>query len=204
MLTERQEEILDFIRQFQQEHALPPSTRDIQRHFGFSSQTTVMGHLQALAAKGQLGKLADRKWGLKASEVQSQLFALPVYGAIPAGLPAMQEQAVEETILVDPGLFGIRRARLPHCWMLRVQGDSMVDAHIVEGDLVLLEPGEKEPKVTALNSGPRYATGKKGSYSAVESFLYTRPLASYGAIALSLLAFVAALYYIIRRRRAKK
>jgi len=61
-----------------------------------------------------------------------------------------------------------------------------------------------EPKVTSLNSGPRYATGKKGSYSAVESFLYTRPLAYYGAIALSLLAFVAALYYVIRRRRAKK
>ena len=73
-----------------------------------------------------------------------------------------------------------------------------------KGDLVLLEPGDKEPKVTSLNSGPRYATGKKGSYSAVESFLYTRPLAYYGAIALSLLAFVAALYYVIRRRRAKK
>jgi repressor LexA len=145
MLTERQEEILDFIRQFQQEHALPPSTRDIQRHFGFSSQTTVMGHLQALAAKGQLGKLADRKWGLKASEVQSQLFALPVYGAIPAGLPAMQEQTVEETLQVNPAIFGIRRPKPHQCWALRVTGDSMVDAHIVEGDLVVLERREPRP-----------------------------------------------------------
>lgn len=145
MLTERQEEILDFIRQFQQEHALPPSTRDIQRHFGFSSQTTVMGHLQALAAKGQLGKLADRKWGLKASEVQSQLFALPVYGAIPAGLPAMQEQAVEETLQVNPAIFGIRRPKPHQCWALRVTGDSMIDAHILDGDLVVLERREPRP-----------------------------------------------------------
>jgi repressor LexA len=144
MLTERQEEILEFIRHFQQEHSLPPSTRDIQRHFGFSSQTTVMGHLQALAAKGHLGKLADRKWGLKASEVQGQLFALPVYGAIPAGLPAMQEQSVEETLQVDPTIFGIRRPKPHQYWALRVTGDSMVDAHILDGDLVVLE--RREPK----------------------------------------------------------
>lgn len=145
MLTERQQEILEFIRQFQLEHGLPPSTRDIQRHFGFSSQTTVMGHLQALAAKEQLTKLADRKWGLKAQEVQGQLFALPVYGAIPAGLPAMQEQSVEETLQVDPAIFGIRRPKPHQYWALRVTGDSMIDAHIVDGDLVVLERREPRP-----------------------------------------------------------
>jgi repressor LexA len=142
MLTERQEEILEFIRQFQQEHHLPPSTREIQRHFGFSSQTTVMGHLQALAAKEHLSKLADRKWGLKAEQVQGQLFALPVYGAIPAGLPAMQEQTAEEVLRVDPAVFGLRRPKLHQYWALRVQGDSMVDAHILDGDLVVLERRE--------------------------------------------------------------
>lgn len=145
MLTERQEEILEFIRQFQQEHNLPPSTREIQRHFGFSSQTTVMGHLQALSTKGHLGKLADRKWGLKASEVQGQLFALPVYGAIPAGLPAMQEEAVEETLQVDPAVFGLRRPKPHQYWALRVTGDSMVDAHILDGDLVVLERRDPRP-----------------------------------------------------------
>src|SRR4051794_14888298 len=106
-MTERQEEILEFIRQFQLEHHLPPSTREIQRHFGFASQTTVMGHLQALANKQQLTKLADKKWGLKAKEVQGQLFDLPIYGSIPAGLPAMQEQNTEEVITVDPAIFGL-------------------------------------------------------------------------------------------------
>ncbi len=142
MLTERQEEILEYIRQFQQEHQLPPSTREIQRHFGFSSQTTVMGHLQALSAKQQLSKLADRKWGLKAGEVQGQLFALPVYGTIPAGLPAMQEQTAEEVLQVDPAVFGLRRPKPHQYWALRVQGDSMIDAHILDGDLVVLERRE--------------------------------------------------------------
>ncbi|HEY8994286.1 MAG TPA: transcriptional repressor LexA [Lacunisphaera sp.] len=145
MLTERQEEILEFIRQFQQEHQLPPSTREIQRHFGFSSQTTVMGHLQALAAKQQLSKLADRKWGLKAAQVQGQLFSLPVYGAIPAGLPAMQEQTAEEVLTVDPSVFGLRRPKPHQYWALRVQGDSMIDAHILDGDLVVLERREARP-----------------------------------------------------------
>ena len=142
MLTERQEEILEFIRQYQQEHHLPPSTREIQRHFGFSSQTTVMGHLQALSAKQQLTKLADRKWGLKASQVQGQLFALPVYGSIPAGLPAMQEQTAEEVLTLDPAVFGLRHPKPHHYWALRVQGDSMIDAHILDGDLVILERRE--------------------------------------------------------------
>jgi len=145
MLTERQEEVLEFIRRFQQEHHLPPSTREIQRHFGFSSQTTVMGHLQALANKQQLTKLADRKWGLKAHEVQGQLFALPVYGSIPAGLPAMQEQTADEILTVDPAVFGLRRPKPHQYWALRVHGDSMIEAHILDGDLVVLERREARP-----------------------------------------------------------
>lgn len=143
-MTERQEEILEFIRQYQQEHNLPPSTRVIQKHFGFSSQNSVMSHLRALANKQQVSKLDDRKWGLKAGQVQGQLFALPVYGSIPAGLPAMQEQEAEETLTVDPAIFGIRRPKPHQCWALRVQGDSMVDAHILDGDLVVLE--RREPR----------------------------------------------------------
>ena len=143
-MTERQEEILEFIRQYQQANHLPPSTRIIQRHFGFSSQNSVRTHLRALAAKQQVSKLDDRKWGLKASQVQGQLFEVPVYGSIPAGLPAMQEQAVEETLALNPGIFGLRRPKRHQCWALRVQGDSMVDAHILDGDLVILE--RREPR----------------------------------------------------------
>lgn len=144
MLTERQEQILDFIRSYQQTEGIPPSTREIRRHLGVSSQSTVMGHLQALVRKGQLAKLADRKWGLRAREVQAQLFEVPVYGTIPAGLPAMQEQAPDETVAIDPRVFGVSRPKRLHLWALRVRGDSMVDAHILDGDLAVLE--RREPR----------------------------------------------------------
>ncbi len=144
MMTERQEEILDFIRHFQREKGVPPSSREIQRRFKFGSQSTVIGHLRALANKGQIEQLAGRTWGLKASSVQAQLFEMPVFGSIPAGLPAMQEQTPEETLSIDPSVFGIHRVGPNRVWALRVHGDSMVDAHILDGDLVVLE--RREPR----------------------------------------------------------
>ena len=108
MLTERQQGVLDFIRTFQIEKGVPPSTREIQRHFGFASQTAVMGHLRALANKGMIEQLAGRVWGLRTREVQAHLFEVPVFGTIPAGLPAMNEEQADETVAVDPAAFGLR------------------------------------------------------------------------------------------------
>lgn len=144
MLTERQDQILDFVKQHQRAHGVPPSTRQIGRQLE-ASQATVMGHLRALAKKGQLEKLADGKWGLKAAGVQTHLFEAPIYGSIPAGLPAMEEQTPDETIAVDPAVFGVRRARKNHFWFLRVRGDSMVGANICDGDLVALERRDPRP-----------------------------------------------------------
>ncbi|MBS0664596.1 MAG: repressor LexA, partial [Verrucomicrobia bacterium] len=115
MLTERQEEVLDFVHEYQRTHGVPPSTREIARTFQ-CSQPTALKHLQALARKAHVDKLADGKWGLKATQVQAHLFTAPVYGAIPAGLPAQQEQQPEETIAIDPAVFGVRRARAGQFW----------------------------------------------------------------------------------------
>ena len=145
MLTEKQQAVLDYVRSFQEANAVPPSTRDIQRHFRFASQNAAVCHLRALDAKAQLSKLPDGRWGLKAREIQGHLFELPVFGAIPAGLPAMQEQEPDEKIAIDPAIFGVRRPRPHHFWALRVQGDSMVDAHILDGDIVALERREARP-----------------------------------------------------------
>jgi len=73
-----------------------------------------------------------------------------------------------------------------------------------KGDLVLVEPGEKEPKVTAIEVGEHYATGKKGTYSPIESFLYTRPMAYYVVIGLALLLLTGVLYYVLKRWRRKR
>jgi repressor LexA len=76
--------------------------------------------------------------------VQAQLFEMSVFGTIPAGLPAMQEQTPDETLSVNPSVFGVRKPGPDQVWALRVSGDSMVDAHILDGDLVVLE--RREPR----------------------------------------------------------
>jgi len=143
MLTERQETILNFVSEYQAAQSVPPSTREVARKFGCSQQGAAK-HLQALARKGQLEKLVDGKWGLQARSVQGHLFEVPVYGAIPAGLPAMQEQEPEETVALDPAIFGVRKPRPGHFWFLRVTGDSMTGAGILDGDWVAL--ARKEPR----------------------------------------------------------
>ncbi|MDB6168060.1 MAG: lexA [Verrucomicrobia bacterium] len=144
MLTERQEEVLDFVREYQRANGVAPSTREIARSFE-CSQPTVLKHLQALARKTHLDKMADGKWGFKAAQVQGHLFATPVYGAIPAGFPAMQEQEPEEMISIDPALFGVRNARKGQFWFLRVAGESMIGANILDGDLVALVRRDPQP-----------------------------------------------------------
>jgi repressor LexA len=140
----RQEEILDFIRGYQREHATPPSVRVVQRQFKFSSTNAVVSHLRALATKNALHQLPDGSWGVRASEVQG-LFDLPIYGAIPAGKPDEREQHNPETITVDPSAFGIRPSRQRPLWALRVTGDSMIDAHICEGDIGVFERRDPRP-----------------------------------------------------------
>ena len=143
-MTERQEEILDFVRAYQERERVTPSTRELARQFE-CSQPTALKHLQVLAKKGQLEKLADGKWGLKSAAVQSHLFAIPIYGTIPAGPPTLEEQRTDETVTIDPALFGLARALSSQLWALQVQGDSMINAGILEGDLAIMVKREPKP-----------------------------------------------------------
>lgn len=142
MLTERQEEILDYIVGYQREHGIPPSSRIIKRHFNFASHTSALKHLRALAEKGAVRQLADGSWGAKAKEIQG-LMELAILGAIPAGRPDEREQENVETVAVDPKAFGIQTARHSQLWALRVTGDSMINAHICDGDIGVFE--QREP-----------------------------------------------------------
>ena len=142
-LTLRQEEILAFISDYQRDEKVPPSTRTIQKHFGFTAQTTVVTHLRALTRKGALEQLGNGgSWGAKTNAVQA-LLDLPVFGEIPAGFPSSEEQWKGERISIDPKLFKVRAtARL---WALRIKGDSMVDAHIRDGDIGIFQ--YREPRM---------------------------------------------------------
>src|SRR5436190_11567654 len=100
-MTEKQATTLDFIATYQVANGIPPSTREIQRHFRLASQTSVVRQLQALAESGHIEQLPSGSWGLKGRQTQLH-FQLPVYGEIPAGRPAMQEQEALETLSIDP------------------------------------------------------------------------------------------------------
>ncbi|MCU0792182.1 MAG: transcriptional repressor LexA [Opitutaceae bacterium] len=149
MLTARQEEILDFIRSHQLAQGIPPSTRVIQKRFGFASQNSVMTHLRALAAKGAVDQFGDGSWGVRAAELQGML-DLPIYGAIPAGLPDQREQQPIETLALPPATFGLRTPRpgaspASTLWGLRISGDSMIGAQIQDGDIGIFERREPRP-----------------------------------------------------------
>src|SRR4051812_17142921 len=144
MLTERQEAVLNFVREFQRAEGTTPSTREVARKFE-CSQPTALKHLQVLARKSELEKLADGRWGFKGAITQAQLFEAPVYGSTPAGLPAMQEQEPDEIVVLDPAVFGVRNPRKGYFWFLRVTGDSMIGAKIFDGDLVALVRRDPQP-----------------------------------------------------------
>ena len=139
MLTERQQEILDFIRDARRSRGVTPTTREIQDHLGLGSQTTVVDHLRALESKGVLRREPNKARGLvPTGEYRDRpMVEIPIYGTIPAGLPADQRQEADGCIMVD-----VDTLRLPkgaRLFALKVRGDSMIGAGILSGDVVVLE-----------------------------------------------------------------
>jgi len=143
-LTEAQENILDFMVRHQQAHARPPSLREICEEFGFASHTAARKHVQALARKGLATQTGDgRTWSAKSKEVQGYFFSVPVYGTIPAGLPADNPADADETIRIDPSTYRLRQTK--GLFALHVRGDSMIGAQIADGDIALLRTGPAQP-----------------------------------------------------------
>jgi repressor LexA len=137
MLTERQRSVLDFIQREQREKGITPSTREIQNHFGFASQTSVMQYIAALERKGFLDRHARKARALITPAMKVRITDIPIYGQIPAGMSALTEQTVEGHVSLDARSANVQKNR--GTFALRVRGDSMVGAHIVDGDIVILE-----------------------------------------------------------------
>lgn len=139
MLTDRQQEIFDFIRDARRTRGVTPTTREIQEHLGLGSQTTVMDHLRALEHKGVLRREPNKARGLVPTEEYRAraMVEIPIYGSIAAGLPEAQQQEPDGCVSVD-----IETLRLPkgaRVFALKVRGDSMIGAGILPGDIVVLE-----------------------------------------------------------------
>ena len=136
-LTDRQIEVLAFLKQFSEQEGLPPSIPEIQRHFGLASPRGVAKHLEALAAKGYLQIVPHLARGIRLTSLARQArgqWALPILGRVAAGLPIGLAHEADESLLIDGALFRTRPD-----YLLRVKGDSMRDDGILDGDLVAIK-----------------------------------------------------------------
>lgn len=137
MLTHRQKSILDFIQSEQREKGLTPSTREIQKHFRFASQTSVMQYIAALERKGFLDRHARKARALITPVQKVRINDIPIFGQIPAGMSTLTEQSIEGHVSLDAR--SVNASKNADTFALRVRGDSMIDAHILDGDVVILE-----------------------------------------------------------------
>lgn len=138
-LTQRQQEILAYLRMSQRKMGIIPSTREIQHYFGFASQTAAMSHLRALERKGVIQRLPGKARAVIFPEDldRGDIVDVPIYGSIAAGMSQDAEPEQEGSVAVDVSALGIpRHART---FALKVRGNSMIDAHICNGDTVILE-----------------------------------------------------------------
>ncbi|HZR78573.1 MAG TPA: transcriptional repressor LexA [Chthoniobacterales bacterium] len=141
MLTERQKKVLDFIQREQRERGLTPSTREIQSHFRFASQTSAMQYIAALEKKGVLQRHAGKARALITPLQKQRIHDVPIYGQIPAGMAALTEQDIEGHVSLDRDSANVSRGH--GTFALRVRGDSMIGAHILDGDIVILEQSKE-------------------------------------------------------------
>lgn len=135
-LTPRQASVLSFIEKYYRQHQQPPTEREIARHFGIN-QSAARKHLKALERKGRLIMRNDgRSRGILLNSVAPSV-AVPIVGTVRAGTPLLAEENLDGTMMLDMNLVGSEQT-----FMLRVKGDSMIEAGIFEDDLLLVRRAE--------------------------------------------------------------
>lgn len=138
-LTRRQREILEFIRTSRARDGFPPTRAEIVRHFGFKSPNSAQCHLRALAEHGAIRLVPGTARGIipndepKAPGSGPGGFRVPLIGRVTAGTPVLAVENHEDDLSLDP-----RQFRPRPDYALRVQGSSMIDAGIHDGDLLLV------------------------------------------------------------------
>jgi repressor LexA len=177
MLTDRQRSVLLFIQREQRDKGVTPSTREIQSHFRFASQTSVMQYIAALEKKGFLQRHAGKARALITPIQKQRIHDVPIYGQIPAGMATLTEEDVEGHVSLDARSANVSKSH--STFALRVRGDSMIGAHILDGDIVILEQSKEVHNgdiVAALIDGEttlkRYVVDRGRPYLKAENVRY--------------------------------
>lgn len=177
-LTARQQEILDYLQSVHRQSGIMPSTREIQEHFGFASQTAAVSHLRALEKKGAIIKRDRKARSLQLADAADRepIVDVPIYGAIPAGYADDTKPETEGTLSVDVRSMGL--SERSKAYALKVRGESMIDAHIMDGDHVVLEYREPRDQdiVAALIDGEttlkRFVSNGRKPYLKAENEMF--------------------------------
>ena len=130
-LTPRQKQILEMIQEFIAETGMPPTRAEIARQLGFKSANAAEEHLRALQRKGVLELLPGASRGIQLKDSLRDQMGLPLVGRVAAGQPILAQEHIEAHYRIDPSLFHPK----PH-YLLKVEGMSMKNAGILDGDLV--------------------------------------------------------------------
>jgi repressor LexA len=130
-LTTRQSEVLLFIQNFIDEAGMPPTRAEIARSLGFKSVNAAEEHVRALQRKGAIELIPGTSRGIRLKDFLREQLGLPLIGRVAAGSPILAEEHIEARYRIDTSMFSPR----PH-YLLRVQGMSMKDVGILDGDLV--------------------------------------------------------------------
>jgi len=138
-LTRRQEEILEFLKDFVMERGFPPTLREIASHLGIRGPKGPHKALRILERKGYLRRVSGGSRALEIVGVspaeERQVLSVPIVGRVRAGEPVLAVENVEGYVRLDRSLLSSENV-----FLLRVQGDSMVEAHIQDGDFALVKP----------------------------------------------------------------
>jgi len=135
-LTTRQQQVYDFLAGYIADQGYPPTLQEIARHLQVSGNLGVLRHLQVLERKGLINRSPGSSRSIVlADRSRSEPLDLPLVGTVQAGLPQLAEEQIETYLAVDSSL-----VKGKDSFLLRVRGESMIDVHIMPGDLVVVRP----------------------------------------------------------------
>lgn len=133
-LTEKQQQVLEFITSYHDNHACPPTLREISQHINTKGTATAILHLEALERKGYIQRRGGSSRSITING-RGGTVAVPIVGRVKAGQPTLAIEDIEGYCNLD-----MNWVHDKGCFFLRVEGDSMIDAHILDGDLALIRP----------------------------------------------------------------
>jgi repressor LexA len=142
----RQRQILDYLRDHARQHAYPPTVREIGQAVGLSSSSTVQNHLNTLEERGYIrrdpakSRTVEVVDGVAERAARPNVVFLPLVGRVAAGTPVLAVENIEDHIAVGPEIAGGEDS-----YLLTVRGDSMIDAGIRDGDMLVVRPRRDAP-----------------------------------------------------------